>query len=485
MRKFTLGLFVLLSSILQAQIISYEKIDSFTISELEDILTDAGAPSGLIQMEYEVDYYRVIYLTPYRHPDSLVQASAGLAIPRNTDCPVPIASYAHGTTANQLKGASTKAGGQWEIGTIFASTGYAVAMPDYIGLGIADPKVVIHPYQHAFSQSNTSLNMIRATEEILNELEVGFNEQLFLYGYSQGGYAVAATQRLIEEEYPDEYTVTAAAPMSGAYDMAGAQVDLMASDSVYPTPGYLPYIILAYQDQYGTLYDSVSQILKPPYDSLMPALFYSKDYSIGYINNQSTPVPKHMVMDSTVTNFTNNPNHPLRVLLEENEMLNWTPQGSVKLYYCTGDDQVSYVNSERAYDSWTANGAPDVTKQDFGNLDHTACAQLCFISAKNFFDGKKTDCNTTDVSEIPLSGKFELFPNPASELVIVKTEQDYTGESGKIMIFDALGKVHFEKEMSSEKEQMLIDISNLAPGYYVVSWVREASRTNKQLVISK
>lgn len=474
----------MISTMLSAQIVSYQKIDSFTISDLENILSNAGAPPGLIQIEYEVDYYQVIYLTPYRHPDSLVQASAGLAIPRNTDCAVPIASYAHGTTAKQLKGASTQAGGQWEIGTLFAATGYAVAMPDYLGLGISDPKVLIHPYQHAFSQGHTSLNMIRATEEILNEINVGFNEQLFLYGYSQGGFAVAATQRLIEEEYSNEYTVTAAAPMSGAYDMAGAQVDLMASDSVYPTPGYLPYILLAYQDQYGTLYDSVSQILKEPYDTLMPTLFYSKDKSIGYINSQSTPVPKHMVRDTTLNNFINNPNHPLRLLLEENEMLDWTPQGSVKLYYCTGDDQVSYVNSERAYDSWTANGAPDVTKQDFGNLNHNDCAQLCFISAKSFFDSMKQDC-TTSIDEDISEDKFEIYPNPTQKFVLVNIYQDLKNEKGSIMILDALGKMFYEREVRDNNEQIYIDLYNYPPGFYIVSWTKGTKRMNKHLVISK
>lgn len=474
----------MISTMLAAQIVSYQKIDSFTISDLENILSNAGAPPGLIQIEYEVDYYQVIYLTPYRHPDSLVQASAGLAIPRNTDCSVPIASYAHGTTAKQLKGASTQAGGQWEIGTLFAATGYAVAMPDYLGLGISDPKVLIHPYQHAFSQGHTSLNMIRATEEILNEINVGFNEQLFLYGYSQGGFAVAATQRLIEEEYSNEYTVTAAAPMSGAYDMASAQVDLMASDSVYPTPGYLPYILLAYQDQYGTLFDSVSQILKEPYDTLMPTLFYSKDKSIGYINNQSTPVPKHMVRDTTLNNFINNPNHPLRLLLEENEMLDWTPQGSVKLYYCTGDDQVSYVNSERAYDSWTANGAPDVTKQDFGNLNHNDCAQLCFISAKSFFDSMKQDC-TTSITEKSSDDNFEIYPNPAQKFVLVNIDQDLKNEKGSIMIIDALGKMLYKREVRGNNEQFYIDLNNYPPGFYIVSWTNGTKRMNKHLVISK
>lgn len=478
-------LFLLVSAILlfctvSAQIISYQKIDSFTISELEDILIDAGVPNSFVQLEYEVDYYQVLYLTPYKHPDSLVQASAGLAVPRMPDCDIPISMYAHGTTAKRKNVASIQGGAQWEIGAIFASTGYAVALPDYLGLGLSDTNVLIHPYQHAFSQSNTCLNAIRAAEDIMNETNVGFNEQLFLFGYSQGGYATAATQRLIEEEYASEYTVTAAAPMSGAYDMAGAQVDLMVSDSIYPTPGYLPYIILAYQDQYGTLYDSIQQILKAPYDSLMPHYFYSGDKSIGFINGKCTPVPKHMVLDTTVVNFKNNVNHPLRALLRENEMLDWTPQGSVKIYYCRGDDQVSSINSERAYDSWRNNGGSDVTKQDFGNLNHNDCAQLCFLGAKGFFDGKKQDC-TTNIEKATSDLNLKIYPNPAQETIWINWSSN-SNEAMNISLIDAVGKIWKEQNVLSDKQTLELDISTLPSGFYIVNLSNGSALENVRLI---
>lgn len=471
--------FLLSCYLLAAQIISYQKIDSLSVSDLDNLVNSAGAPQGIVQLEYEVDFYQVLYLTPYRHKDSLVQASAGLAIPKNPACEIPIASYGHGTMSEKGKQASTQSGAQWEIGAIFASTGYVVVMPDYLGLGIPDPKVKIHPYQHAFSQGNTNLNAIRAAKEIMEAEGLTYNDQLFLFGYSQGGYTTTATQRLIEEEYPNEFTVAAAAPMSGAYDMAGAQVDLMLSDSVYPTPGYLPYIVLAYQDQYGTLYDSIQEVMKSPYDSLMPALFYPKDKRIGFINNQCTPVPKHMAVDTTLVSFESDSNHILRVLLKENEMLNWTPQGPVKLLYCKGDDQVSYINSIRAYDTWTSRGATDVTKQDLGNLNHNDCALLAFLAAKNFFDSKKSYC--TSVEERMKEGKWIAFPNPVNNQLFLQWNGSAL-PTGQIRVFDAVGKEWFQKDLGAGLNRLEISTQNLAPGYYILNWKTDNIEQNIKFV---
>ena len=150
-----------------SQMISYELMASFSLPQIDSLLNEIGVPSWVVQPEYEVDYYRVIYETPYKHLDSLVTASGGVAIPRNTDCPVPIASYGHGTQSRRSTSAGNMSGGQWELGVIYASTGYAVALADYLGLGYgADPRVPIHPYTHAFSQAHTTLNMIRSTRQL-------------------------------------------------------------------------------------------------------------------------------------------------------------------------------------------------------------------------------------------------------------------------------------------------------------------------------
>ena len=318
---------------ISAQVVSVEHLASFTVVQIDSIIDEAVPVPGLIQAVHPVDLYKVIYLTPYIHPDSLVRASMAVAVPVNSPCEFPLVGYGHGTQSDRNNSASDMAGGQWEVNCIFASTGYTVAMPDYLGLGDADSRVLIHPYTHSFSQANTMINSLRASRHLCDSLDIRLNGQIFLYGYSQGGGTTVATVKEIQENYPEEFNISGTAPMSGAYDLINAQVDLIASDDVYPTPGYLPYVVLAYQSIYQNLFNEPSDFLEPPYDTLIPPLFYEGNSGIGYINDQCTPVPKDIVIDSVVNSFLTDSVHPLRLNLRENDLItDWFPSSPCLLY---------------------------------------------------------------------------------------------------------------------------------------------------------
>lgn len=457
------------------EVISYEKLRTYEAAEIGELLAGIGVPAGFIVPEYDVDIYKVLYRTPYLHRDSLVQASGAIAIPHAPDCTFPLASYFHGTQSKASNSASHLNGGQYEVGLALASTGYIVSMTDYLGLGFPDEKVLIHPYIHLFSQGHTGVNMIRATKQVVAETEMAnLNDQLFLFGYSQGGYATMAVQRIIEEEFPDEFNITYSIPMSGPYDLVEAQVDLIASDEPYPTPGYLPYILLAYQSIYGNLYENISEGLKAPYDSLMPALFYSKEYSIGYINNQSTDVPKHMVIDSLIEAFEGDLNHPLREDLRENHLLDWAPQAPVRILYCRGDDQVTYLNSEYAYDSWTANGAPNVLKDDLGDHDHNGCALFAFLIGKSVLDeNREQNCSPVilPVSMLNFVGESVTEGNVLKWVTASERDNDYFTlmRSTDGIKFSAVGQVEGRGTQSIEQAYEFVDKTapNGVSYYYV------------------
>ena len=466
-----------------AQTLTVEKLAEFSVQQVDSMIAVAVPIPGIIQAQYPVDLYKVTYLTPYRHPDSLVQASGAVAIPVGSECEFPLVGYGHGTQANRYNVASNMAGGQWDVNTIFASTGYAVAMPDYLGLGDADPSVIIHPYTHSFSQSNTMINALRTARHVCDTADVNLNGQVFLYGYSQGGGTTVVTVKEIQENYPEEFGIAGSAPMSGAYDLIDAQVDLIASDSVYPTPGYLPYILLGYQSMYPELFDGPSDILKAPYDSLIPPLFYDGNHGIGYINGVCTPVPKQIVLDSVVNEFLNDSLHPLRVRLRENDMIrDWFPTSPMKLFYCHGDDQVTYLNSETAYDYWVAQGADTalLEKQNFGDLDHGGCAPLAILAGKDYFDNLRQDC-FTGVEEPTSRLEMSVFPNPAKSFVTIALKNS-TQEDGYIQLVDATGRSVKWQEIASKTTNVQLPIQDLAPGMYILR-VQAGSATSFQRLI--
>ncbi len=463
-----------LGTFAQGEIVSYYKINSLNLVQLDSILNIFGA-QGIIPPTYEVDVYKVLYKTPYRHIDSLVTVSGAMVVPKNTECPVPLSIYMHGTASNRT-GVPSYGSTEINVGLLFGMLGNIVVLPDYLGLGDSDTSVIVHPYIHAWSQANTSINMIRAGRHMEDSLGITDNGQLFLFGYSQGGFATAATLREIETNYPNEFNVTAAAPMSGAFDLNGAQKDLILSDSVYATPGYLPYVILSYQSIYGNLYDSVQQMFKSPYDSIMPALFYAKDKGIGYINNQATPVAKDMLQDSVLINFEADSLHPLRVALNESDLMNWAPQAPVGLFYCRGDEQVTYLNSENAFTQWTANGAPNVTKQELGNFSHGGCIDKALINGLAYFNSFITGCvGITEKNNLDLN----IYPNPTGGLVVLQTKSNL---GGAVTIQNLLGQQVYAGQLEQGQAETL-DLSYLTPGTYIVRMVHGDQISSKKLIV--
>ena len=84
------------------------------------------------------------------------------------------------------------------------------------------------------------LTCILLSKQLNVELNQKTNSQLYLTGYSQGGHACLATHKKLQETFP-KIKITASSPMSGSYDMSGAQSKVMFSP--YPDPAYLALLI--------------------------------------------------------------------------------------------------------------------------------------------------------------------------------------------------------------------------------------------------
>lgn len=359
-------------------LISYEKIESINTDELKQKWKENNIPQIMIPIKYDVDIYEIRYHTLW-HDGSIIEASGLYFVPNQNKYKVPLMLYNHGTTMRRRQGFSFS--GQLSICLGFATDGYAVAFQDYIGLGTGEK---FHLYQHADSEGQSGVDMLRAVKELNKSLGIYWDMNLFITGYSQGGHATLAAHRKIQQEYSGQFKVTASSPMSGAYDMAGAQAGVMFEE--YSKPFYLPYLLNSYNEAYGIIEGDVHQIYNEPYDTLIPKLF-DGSMSLSDINSQLPSVPSTMVKDSIVNLFVTDPNFPFSKAIEENEVYKWVPKAPVQLCYCTSDEQVSYINSIVAHDTMKYLGAKKVLLKLSGrNHDHNTCAIFTSINTKFFFD---------------------------------------------------------------------------------------------------
>jgi len=295
--------------------------------------------------------------------------SAELILPMGTNGPLPLVSVQHGTLALKSDAPSQpNSGDVWA--SVLASYGYAVVVPDYLGLGSSPG---YQAYLHAKSEATSVVDALRAGKALCASNNVTLNGQLFLTGYSQGGHVTMAAHRELEAFHTNEFTVTACAPCAGPYDLGGVTVEGILANP-YPRPLLFAIILASYLPIYQ-LGDTLEELLAEPYRRTLPPLL-DGTHDFGQI---AAAMPADMfaiLRPDFQADFRTNVSNPLRQAWLDNNLYSWTPKAPVTMYHCQGDRVVIFANAEVAYQSFTNRGACCVSVVDPGapaQLDHDDC----------------------------------------------------------------------------------------------------------------
>ena len=326
----------------------------------------------------------------------------------------PIVLYAHGTTTDRafnianLQDSSNAEG--LMLAAFFAAQGYIVVAPNYAGYDTST--LPYHPYLIADQQSKDMIDALSAARTALplaSVLQTQDSGQLFITGYSQGGYVAMATHRALEAA---GMPVTASAPMSGPYALA-AFVDAVFFGEVNASATVSSIMLVTgYQKSYGNIYASASDVFESQYatgiESLLPsttsrAQLYAEGKLPEYALFSATP-PDPALADLTppsappyletifalgfgAGNLVTNtyrlsyvqdaqshpdggwpttttgiaaaaPGLPLRQALVTNDLRDWSPRHPVLL--CGGDEDptVFWFNAQLMQGYWAALNAP-------------------------------------------------------------------------------------------------------------------------------
>jgi len=371
-------------------IVSQTFLGTFPTSTLTIMLyaIEPGIASQ-IKPKYDVELYKIVYQTI--SPDQKVtQASGLLVIPKGATNPLPLAAFFHGTMLQKNDVPSQiGANSTYEVGLIFATEGYAIVLPDYLGLGV-NPG--LHPYIHAASEASASIDMMRAGRNFLNSKSISSNGQVFIMGYSQGGHVCMAVHKAIEQSYSNEFAITASAPMAGPYDLSGTQMDYILRDSAYAEPGFLPYALYGLNPIYN-IFANVNNAFVAPYNtSLQPFFDGNGLYDLSNVDAilPASQIPSAILTPQIINDIKTNPNHPLRMALKDNDLYNWTPKAQMHLYHCDCDVHVPIQNTYKARDYFLQNGFTNfVVINPLPGGNHVTCALPSIMDAKKWFDSLK------------------------------------------------------------------------------------------------
>lgn len=458
--------------------------------------------------KHSVTAVKVIYNTIDATGDPAV-ASGVVFIPAvTTPVQMPLFMYLHGTLTRDMDAPSYLMGIETVIGWIMAMDGYIAVLPDYLGMGDGPG---VHPYHHAASEASASVDMLKAAAVVCADPLVGAKPDgnLYMSGYSQGGHAALATQNELQNHPLPGMTLLKTVAGSGAYSLSQVQKNYLFDHPVYPSPSFLPYMLMSFQEAYGNLYGNLSQVFVPPFSMTIPALF-NGCYTSDEINSQLPSEWKSMFVPKYLWNIQYNWFHPVNQALRKNDVINWKPKSDLHLYYCTCDELVANENSLLAYLSFLLKGSSKVSCLPVGPFKHAECAPFVLLLSKIQFDcasgvnpcgidllsllksATKEDLpefrnalsglasspgieelmkneelaawvRENDLQELDQTAELTVYPNPAYDRVTIERPARLQGWV-RITLYDMQGRLVMEEDFTGTRLQ--IDVKPLPAGVY-------------------
>ncbi|MFD1709433.1 prolyl oligopeptidase family serine peptidase [Ottowia sp. GY511] len=331
-------------------LVSAERVNEIPAADITAALSDPESKvQGGVTPLYAVTSYRLTYRTTDK--DGVPTTASGLvSVPvKAAGARSPVVSYQHATTFHENQAPSNKVEAV-EPPLVLASLGYIVVSPDYVGFGAA--KGQIHPYLTSAPTANAVVDMLTASDSWRGQAGVADNGQLYLAGYSEGGYATMAAHRAIHLANGGlKQRLQSAVPGAGPYDVLETLDEQL--------------------DRVGDLFPPLGAILDPGNLSKLPDSVRREVRDL--LLKQMVPEDGDVAYESLFLD---------RYMADERELvardhsvhLGWAPSVPVYLFHGRLDLTVPYSVSESAQRALRDAGATDVSLTDcttpkLGHLD--------------------------------------------------------------------------------------------------------------------
>jgi hypothetical protein len=293
----------------------------------------AGDAAFLATPKYPVQAYRVTYLT-VDGQGRQITASGLVAVPEKpANASSPVLSYQHATIKRQADAPSSLSD-HGAPPVVLASLGYIVLAADYVGYGVS--AAAPHPYLLSAPSASAVIDFLTAAKHWRQTNHVPDNKQLFLTGYSEGGYVTMAAHRALQ-----------------------AGTSTHRSELVRVVAGAGPYNVGATMDQLLSIlrrdYFPLGQLLNPGFlkylsdadrrhaRDLLMGLSLGPDAEVTFM---STVIDNYLVDDRTaIETFS--------------DVFDWAPQVPVSLFHGRDDVTVPYLSASSTLQAMQSRGAAD------------------------------------------------------------------------------------------------------------------------------
>lgn len=193
-------------------VVDADDADDLSIgSAIIEFLLESYGITQFSPLPYDVMGWRIRYVT--QDKGQPVEATMVVTMPDVDDgTAFPIVVWPHGTSGFTDQCAPS-AGGLEESGfaVVFASMGYAVVAPDYLGMnGFGDASGMLHPYLVPEATAVATLDAVRAALNFVADEQPGATmdtARTVFWGGSEGGFAALWAERYQPHYLPELTTV--------------------------------------------------------------------------------------------------------------------------------------------------------------------------------------------------------------------------------------------------------------------------------------
>lgn len=334
-------------------LISADSVTSIPYDMLKNFAQYAGQGSISELVRYGVSTYKLVYETTYN--GRAIQASGLIYVPQALAGPAPLVSLQHGTTF--LKDKAPSVTGDFTGMEYFASAGYIAIMPDYIGYGTSAQ--IFHPYYDEVHSAGAVVDLIKSAKEFLTNRNIAFNDQLFLAGYSEGGYVTLAAAHELEANPAHGMKVSAVAAGAGGYDL-GEMLKTVTTKATYSYPAYLAFVIMSYNNTYGWN-KPLHYFFQDKYAKVLET-YMNGEYDGWQINSRLTTDIKSLLNPGFYERLRKvDGETEFKAALLRNSVAGWKTSIPMRLYHGTKDEIIPFDNSVSTLESFKAAGTTDVS----------------------------------------------------------------------------------------------------------------------------
>ncbi len=333
-------------------LVDYKKVDEHKKSTLIltataiDLLFEDVNISFIEDITNDIEVYTIRYNTIFKE-EKIV--ASGLVIVPKSDKKFPIVSLQNGTNVEHSKAPTVNyKDNMFQFLNIIASTGFIVAMPDYLGFGASEQ--ITHPYLDKESTVQSITDMLKAVKELTkSKISTKSSKDLYITGYSQGGWSTMCLQKSLELQNPDMFNLVASSCGGGPYNLEVVTKFVLSKED-YEMPYFLAYVFNTMIEMGKIDQATIDKVVKEPYADKIKTLFDGVRTG-GEINAELSKSVKDFLTEDFIENYETSPDFKvIRDELQRNSVGFWKTSVPTKLFHGTVDTYVPFATSQEAYD---------------------------------------------------------------------------------------------------------------------------------------